>query len=132
MFVKNTDMGYINKIGKYQSPMEVRRMKKVIASAVLGVAIAVTGAMAADGEALFKSKGCAACHNPTVDTVGPSLKKIAAAYKGKKADLIKFLKGEGKAIVDPAKAGIMTPQLNTTKAMSDKELEAIADYMLKH
>jgi cytochrome c len=107
-------------------------MKKLVLSAVLGVAVAVTGAFAGNGEQLFKSKGCAACHQASVDTVGPSLKKIAQAYAGKEADLIKFLKGEGKAIVDPAKFAIMQPQLNATKSMSDEELKAMAEYILSH
>ena len=107
-------------------------MKKIMATAVLGFAISVTGAMAADGGALFKSKGCGACHQASVKTVGPSLKQIAQAYKGKEGDLIKFLKGEAKPIVDPAKFGIMKPQLNTTKAMSDDELKAMAEFMLGH
>ncbi len=107
-------------------------MKKIVLSAVLGVAVAVTGALASEGENIFKSKGCAACHQAAVDTVGPALKKIAAAYAGKKEDLIKFLKGEAKPKVDPAKFAIMQPQLNTTKALSDKELEALADFILSH
>ena len=107
-------------------------MKKVMATAVLGLAISVTGAMAADGGAIFKSKGCSTCHQVSVKTVGPSLKQIAQAYKGKEGDLIKFLKGEGKPIVDPAKFGIMKPQLNTTKALSDDELKALADFIVSH
>jgi len=107
-------------------------MKKVIATAVLGLAISVTGAMAADGEAIFKSKGCAACHQPTADTVGPSLKKMAQAYKGKEDHLIKFLKGEADPIVDPAKFGIMKPQLSKTKNLSDEELKALAEFMMNH
>ncbi|NPA58571.1 MAG: c-type cytochrome [Aquificae bacterium] len=107
-------------------------MKKLIATAVLGVAISATGALAVDGAALFKSKGCAACHQPATDTVGPSLKKIAQAYKGKEADLIKFLKGEAEPIVDPAKFNVMKPQLNATKGMSDEELKALVEFMMKH
>ncbi len=105
-------------------------MKKLIASAVAGVALIATSTFAADGQQIFQSKGCAACHQASVDTVGPSLKKIANAYAGKKEELVKFLKGEGKAIVDPAKFAVMQPQLNTTKALSDKELNALADYIL--
>ncbi len=107
-------------------------MKKVILSAVLGVSIAVTGAFAGNGEQIFKSKGCAACHQASVDTVGPSLKKIASAYAGKEADLIKFLKGEGKPKVDPAKFAVMQPQLNTTKALSDADRKALAEFILSH
>jgi len=106
-------------------------MKKLVLSA-LSVAVLVAGSFAADGKALFQQKGCTACHQADKDTVGPALKKIAAAYKGKEADLIKFLKGQGKAIVDPAKAAIMMPNLNTTKAMKDDELKALAQFILSH
>ncbi|NPA13313.1 MAG: c-type cytochrome [Aquificae bacterium] len=107
-------------------------MKKVMVALAVSAVVSVSGAMAADGGQLFKSKGCAGCHNPTVDTVGPSLKKIAQAYKGNVEGLVKFLKGEGKAIVDPAREGIMKPQLNSLKGLSDEELKAIAEFMLKH
>jgi cytochrome c len=104
-------------------------MKKLVLSA-LSVAVLAAGSFAADGKALFQQKGCTACHQADKDTVGPALKKIAAAYKGKEADLIKFLKGQGKAIVDPAKEAVMKPNLNTTKAMKDDELKALAQFIL--
>ena len=106
-------------------------MKKLVLSA-LSVAVLAAGSFAADGKALFQQKGCTACHQADKDTVGPALKKIAAAYKGKEADLIKFLKGQGKAIVDPAKEAVMKPNLNTTKAMKDDELKALAEFILSH
>ncbi len=86
----------------------------------------------ANGQQIFQSKGCAACHQASIDTVGPALKKIAQAYAGKKEDLIKFLKGEHDAIVDPAKFAVMQPQLATTKALSDEELNALVDFILSH
>ncbi len=82
------------------------------------------------GEDVFKAKGCAVCHHPEIDTTGPSLKKISQFYKGKREDLIKFLKGQGDPIVDPAKFTIMKPQINITKALSDEELNALVDYLL--
>jgi cytochrome c len=106
-------------------------MKKLVLSA-LSVAVLAAGSFAADGKALFQQKGCTACHQAAADTVGPALKKIAATYKGKEADLIKFLKGQGKAIVDPAKEAVMKPNLNTTKAMKDDELKALAQFILSH
>ncbi|MEJ5172521.1 MAG: c-type cytochrome [Hydrogenothermaceae bacterium] len=106
-------------------------MKKFVV-AVASVMAVASASFATDGKALFQQKGCTACHQAAADTVGPSLKKIAAAYAGKEADLIKFLKGEGKAIVDPAKEAIMKPQINTTKAMKDDELKALAQFMLSH
>lgn len=85
-----------------------------------------------DGESIFKSKGCTACHQAAADTVGPSLKKIASAYSGKKEDLIKFFSGEGKPIVDPAKEAVMKPQIEITKKLSKEEKEALAEFILKH
>ncbi|NPB07691.1 MAG: c-type cytochrome [Aquificae bacterium] len=94
--------------------------------------LAVAGfAVAADGKAIFQSKGCASCHQPTADTVGPSLKKIAQAY-GSVDQLVKYLKGEAQPIVDPAKAAIMNPQLAQLKGLSDAELKALAEFILSH
>ncbi len=107
-------------------------MKKLLFSIVSGIFLISSFSLAADGKAIFQSKGCASCHNPTVDTVGPSLKKIAAAYKGKEDELIAFLKGQHKAIVDPAKFPIMMSQLNVTKKLTDEELKALADFILSH
>jgi len=85
-----------------------------------------------NGKALFQQKGCTACHQSDKDSVGPALKKIASAYKGKESDLIKFLKGQEKSIVDPAKESVMKPNLNTTKSMKDDELKALAKYILSN
>ncbi len=106
-------------------------MKKIL-PVIFGMLFVVSASFATDGKTIFQSKGCAACHNPTADTVGPSLKKIADAYKGKENELIAFLKGQHKAIVDPAKFPIMMPQLNTTKKLTDEELKALADFILSH
>ncbi len=106
-------------------------MKK-LALATLSALVLAAGSFAADGKALFQQKGCTACHQAAADTVGPALKKIAAAYAGKEADLIKFLKGEAKPKVDPAKEAVMKPQINTTKAMKDDELKALAQFILSH
>ncbi|WP_338151265.1 c-type cytochrome [Persephonella sp. IF05-L8] len=85
-----------------------------------------------DGQKLFNEKGCAGCHQASVESVGPSLKKIAEAYKGKEEELVKFLKGEAKPIVDPAKFGVMQGQISITKALSDEERKALADFILSH
>ena len=85
-----------------------------------------------DGKSLFLNNGCVACHQIDKKTVGPAVKAIAAAYAGKKDDLVKFLKGEGKAVVDPANFAVMQPNLATTKKMSDAERAALADYILNN
>ena len=83
-----------------------------------------------DGKSLFTNNGCIACHQVDKKTVGPGLKEIATAYAGKKDDMVKFLKGEGKAIVDPAQFATMKPNLEITKKMNDAQVGAIADYIL--
>ncbi|MDQ7056239.1 MAG: c-type cytochrome [Persephonella sp.] len=85
-----------------------------------------------DGESIFKVKGCASCHQPDVDTVGPSLKRIAQAYRSQSEQLTRFLKGQEKPIVDPSKFRVMKPQLNVTKSMSDRELSDMVNYIMKH
>ena len=47
----------------------------------LGGAMVLQPAMAQDGEALFKSKPCAACHQMEAKVVGPSLKQVAEKYE---------------------------------------------------
>lgn len=103
---------------------------KVMRKLVVLFALLGGTAFAADGAAIFKAKGCASCHQPTADTVGPSLKKIAQAYVGKEDQLVKFLKGQAKPIVDPAKAAIMMPQLTLIKNLSDEEFQALANYIM--
>ena len=106
-------------------------MKKVLTVAVLSVAF-VASSFANEGEQIFKSKGCVACHKATVNTVGPSLKKIASAYAGKEADLVAYLKGNHPAIVDPKKAIMMKSQLNKLKSLSEDKIKALADYILSN
>lgn len=81
-----------------------------------------------DGKTLFRQKGCTACHGPNM--IGPDIGKIASAYKGKEDDLIKFLKGEGKSIVDPKNESMMKSQTKKTKSMSDEELNALVKFIL--
>jgi len=88
-------------------------------------------AEAISGKELYTAKGCVACHQLEIKTVGPSIKDIAAAYEGNKDGLIAFLKEEAEAIVDPAQAAVMKPQLAVTKVLPAEELNAIVDYILE-
>lgn len=55
-------------------------MKKLlIPMFALGAAFAMQPALASDGETLFKSKPCVACHTIDNKMVGPALKEVAAA-----------------------------------------------------
>lgn len=89
-----------------------------------------TKAVVSVGQKLYSDKGCLVCHQLNAKLVGPSTKDIAAAYSGNKAGLTAFLKGESKAIVDPAQAGLMQPQIAVTKALPPEELDALVDYIL--
>lgn len=58
-------------------------MKKLLIPLLaLGGALSLQPALAQDGEALFKSKPCAACHSVDAKMVGPALKEVAAKYAG--------------------------------------------------
>lgn len=86
-------------------------------------------APAKDGAEFFQTSGCVACHQLEVKTVGPAIKDIAAAYADE-ASLTAFLKGEAKAIVDPAQEAVMAPQVEITKKMSAEDLQVIVDYIM--
>ncbi len=95
------------------------------------LSLGLAGFVFASGEAIFKSKGCNACHKPDQDTpMGPSLKTIQGAYGGDVDALVKYLKGQAEAKVWPDKAAIMKAQLNKLKGLSDAELKALAEYIL--
>jgi cytochrome c len=86
-------------------------------------------APAKDGAEFFQTSGCVACHQLEVKTVGPAIKDIAAAYADE-ASLTAFLKGESKAIVDPAQEAVMAPQVEITKKMSAEDLQIIVSYIM--
>lgn len=112
-------------------------MKKIIGISLI-MAFAAAGSIHADGEAIFKGKGCGSCHHATKDQLssglGPSLQNIAAAYNenGGKDALVKFLNGEGEPIVAPKKFNMMKGQLSNTKKLSDAERGELADFILSN
>ena len=104
--------------------------EKSATSETAGKGVKSTEVAASAGEKLYSEKGCVVCHQLNTKLVGPAVKDIAAAYSGNKAGLTAFLKGEGKAIVDPSQASVMQPQIAITKALPAEELDAIVDYIL--
>ena len=93
--------------------------------------IAFNTAWAEDGAAIFKSQGCTVCHKKESSSkVNPSLTEIAAAYQGKQEQLIQFLNGESESIVRPQKASIMKRYIKRTKALSDEDRKALADFLM--
>jgi len=94
------------------------------------VQTADASAVKVSGKELFEGKGnCIACHQPNQKIIGPSIQEIATIYKAQNADIVLFLKGEGKPIVDPSQYEIMKTNFAITKSMTDEELQALEDYM---
>lgn len=86
--------------------------------------------LASGGEEVFQRLRCSACHHQEESGFAPSIKEISKFYKDKKDKLIKYLKGEAKAIIDPDREEYMKPYLNQTKKLEDKDLENLAKYLL--
>ena len=85
------------------------------------------------GQEIFESKGnCFACHKPDQKIVGPSIAQIAQIYKDKGGDIVSFLKGNEKPIVDPEQFSVMQTNFAITKAMSEEELKALEAYIYSH
>ena len=81
---------------------------------------------------LFNSNACSTCHHEQVKLIGPALKDIAAKYKIEKGDIVTFLQGESKPIVDltPGQVAMMKANLSVTKSMKIKKLKAISEYIM--
>jgi cytochrome c551/c552 len=60
----------------------------------------------------------------------PSLKEIAQGYKGREERLISFLNGEAEPVIRPGKGTLMKRYIKKTKALSDSDRKALADYLL--
>lgn len=84
------------------------------------------------GEKLFTEKTCVTCHQKDKKIIGPSIIDINKVYAEKNADIVAFLKGELKPIVDtdPGQVAIMKANLDGfVKDLKDRELNAIKAYM---
>jgi cytochrome c len=107
-------------------------MKKVAFLVALGLILATVSVWAGQGEEIFKAQRCDSCHKPGTGKANPSLKEIAQAYHGKEDQLINYLKGGGESIIKPEKAGMMKRYIEKTKALSNEDRKALADFLLSH
>ena len=85
------------------------------------------------GNRLFSEKTCITCHAINTKIKGPSVVDIMHVYKKNNADIVAFLKGNSKPIVDTTASQIAIMQANIDgflKEITDEELDAIATYML--
>ncbi len=85
------------------------------------------------GNRLFSEKTCITCHDIHKPKVGPSVKSIMKIYKENGGDIVTFLKGEAKPIVDTTASQVLIMRANIDgflKNISDEELKTIATYMM--
>ena len=85
------------------------------------------------GNRLFSEKTCITCHAVDNIKIGPSVVDIMHVYKANDADIVAFLKGNAKPIVDTTASQVAIMQANIDsflKEITDEELNAIATYML--
>lgn len=107
-------------------------MKKIGLLLMAGVFLVVVNAGAEEGDNIFKAQGCGTCHKPEMSKTNPSLKEIAQAYQGKEDQLLGYLKGETEPFMKPTKANMMKRALEKTKALSDADRKALADFIMTH
>ena len=85
------------------------------------------------GNRLFSEKTCITCHAVNRVKKGPSVKEIMAVYNEKNGDIVTFLKGNAKPIVDTTASQVAIMQENIDgflKKISDEELNSLAFYMM--
>ena len=107
-------------------------MKKIGFLFLMVLIFLAVNAVADQGQDLFQDMRCGSCHKPEITKTTPSLKDMAAAYQGKDEQLIRYFKGEAEAMMNPEKANLMKRYIEKTKALSDAERKALADYILKN
>ena len=111
-----------------QSNAEKKKEKPAEASSDAGNADLI-----AKGKKLFKDKTCFTCHMPNEKGIGPSIIEINKIYKENNADIVAFLKGKIKPIVDtdPGQVAVMQANIDGfVKDLTDDELNALKVYML--
>ncbi len=85
------------------------------------------------GQEIFDDKGrCFSCHKENQKVIGPSIAEIAQMYKDKGGNIVEFLKGEAKPIVDPSQYEVMKTNFAITKNLPAEELKALEAYILSH
>ncbi len=85
------------------------------------------------GNRLFSEKTCITCHAINTKKTAPSVVDIMHVYKENNADIVAFLKGNSKPIVDTTASQVAIMQANIDgflKEITDEELDAIGTYML--
>ncbi|AJE19606.1 c-type cytochrome [Azotobacter chroococcum subsp. isscasi] len=102
-------------------------MKKILIPLLaFGGALALQPALAEDGDALYKTKGCTVCHAVDSKLVGPSYKDVAAKYAGQ-ADAVDVLAAKIKNGGSGNWGQIPMPP----NAVTEEEAKALAKWVLE-
>ena len=101
-------------------------MKKLLLPALaFGSMLILQPAMADDGEALFKSKPCGACHQIDSKFVGPALKDVAAKYAGTEG-AVDLLAGH----IKNGTQGAWGPMAMPPNPVTEEEAKTLATWVL--
>jgi cytochrome c len=107
-------------------------MKRLSFPLLLGVFFTAASVQAQQGAAIFETQRCGTCHKPDMAKVGPSVAEMAQAYQGKGDQPISYLKGEAEPRLQDGKANLMKRAIEKTKALSDADRRALADFIISH
>lgn len=99
--------------------------KTVISLLALGGALALQPALAQDGESLYKSKACVACHAIDSKLVGPAYKEVAAKYAGQDG-AVEMLAGK----IKNGSQGVWGPVPMPPNAVTEEEAKILAEWVL--
>jgi cytochrome c len=107
-------------------------MKRLGSVFLLCVFFAAVSVQAQQGATVFEAQRCGTCHKPDMAKAGPSLLEMAKAYQGKEDQLIGYLKGEAEPLIEWGKGSLMKRAIEKTKALSDADRKALADFIISH
>lgn len=99
-------------------------VKKLVPAVSVLLLMSIQAATAADGEALFKEKGCISCHGEQgAKPTAPNYPKL----KGQNKEyLIQQIKDIQSGARDNGQTAMMKP---IVQGLSDAEIDALADYL---
>ena len=104
----------------------IATLTPLIAACLLGAPFA----HADDGEAIYESTGCKACHTIDQKRMGPTYKDVAAKYKGNPdapAMLAKKIRDGGEGTW-----GTVPMPAHPADRISDEELKIVVAWILSH
>lgn len=107
-------------------------MKKYSAVILFAILVFCTFNVVAEDETpVFKSLRCGICHKVDTGKANPSLMEISMVYKGDSEKLEKYLQGEADPIVNKEKGKTMERYVEKTKALSEKDMKSLVEYILR-